>query len=489
MSGAHQAATGQAPVLTAAALAAARLEPPFPFALLLDDGSRLDLLRPLRILPGKRIVAEGIRNGQRVLAKLFIAPGNARHWRRERDGLALLAAADIPTTPIIAAGAIAAGGHYLLTAFLPDARSLASELENTGDDDGGNARAWLETLCTRLGQLHARGIAHGDPHPGNILLHAGDPLLIDGDAVRQRPAPLSGGQADAMLACLLAGLPPEKTLAPLIAAYHAGNPRHTPSPTALQAQIDKYRRARLTDYLAKTVRPCTRFDVRRTTRRFVAVGRSDAASLAPLLDDPDRAMAAGVLLKDGRTATVARVEVDGRMLAVKRYNIKNAAHALSRAWRPSRAWHAWREGHRLHFLGIDTPMPRALIEERLGPLRRRAWLITDYHGGCSLAEHLAPCIDAAAPPPAESEALIRLFATLHAHRIAHGDLKANNLLWDEARGIAVIDLDAMTQYTCAAAHARAWRRDRARLLANWPEESGLHRWLDAHLPGACRSCS
>jgi hypothetical protein len=40
----------------------------------------------------------------------------------------------------------------------------------------------------------------------------------------------------------------------------------------------------------------------------------------------------------------------------------------------------------------------------------------------------------------------------------------------------------MTQYASAAAHARAWRRDRARLLANWPAESGLHRWLDEHLP-------
>jgi tRNA A-37 threonylcarbamoyl transferase component Bud32 len=466
--------------LDAARLAATRREPPFPFALRLDDSSRLELLRPLRILPGKRIVAEGIWNGQRVLAKLFIASGSARHWRRERDGLALLAAADIPTTPILAAGTLAEGGHYLLTAFLPDAHSLASELENTGGE-GGNARTWLEAICARLGRLHARGITHGDPHPGNILIDAGEPLLIDGDAVRQRPTPLSGRQADAMLANLLAGLPPEKTLASLIDAYHAGNPHHAPSPAALQAQIEKNRRARLMDYLAKTVRPCTRFDVRRTASRFVAVGRVDAAPLAPLLADPDRAMASGVPLKDGHTATVARVEVDGRMLAVKRYNIKNTAHALSRAWRPSRAWHAWREGHRLHFLGIHTPMPRALIEERLGPLRRRAWLITDYHGGCSLLGRLAPYVDAAAPPPAESAALLRFFTTLHAHRIAHGDLKANNLLWDETRGIIVIDLDAMTQYAHAAAHARAWRRDRARLLANWPAESGLHRWLDAHL--------
>ncbi|MDR1662764.1 MAG: hypothetical protein LBR95_10175 [Azoarcus sp.] len=476
MSGPSEEVSGQTPLLTAAGLAAARREPPFPFALRLGGGDRLDLLRPLRILPGKRIVGEGIWKGRRVLAKLFVASGSARHWRRERDGLALLAAAGIPTTPVLEAGALAGGGHYLLTAFLPDARSLSSELET-----GGGAHARLEAVCARLGQLHACGLVHGDPHPGNFLIDAGELLVIDGDAVHRRSAPISGCEANGNFARLLAALP-ETALDTPVAAYRCGNPHHAPPPAALRPRIEKYRHARLMDYLDKTVRPCTLFDVRRTARRFTAVGRMDAASLAPLLADPDGAMASGVLLKDGNTATVARVEIDGRVLTVKRYNIKGAAHALSRAWRPSRAWHSWREGHRLRFLCIDTPAPRALIEERLGPLRRRAWLVTDYHDGCGLSEHLAPHIDAAAPPPAESEALTQFFAALHAHRIVHGDLKASNLLWDETRGIAVIDLDAMTQYTCAAARARAWRRDRARMLANWPPESGLHRWLDEHLP-------
>jgi tRNA A-37 threonylcarbamoyl transferase component Bud32 len=476
MSGPPGEISGQAPYSTAAGLAAAGREPPFPFALRLGGGGRLDLLRPLRVLPGKRIVGEGVWNGRRVLAKLFVASGSARHWRRERDGFALLAAAGIPTTPVLEAGALADGGHYLLTAFLPDAYSLSGELEN-----GGGAQARLEAVCTRLGQLHARGLVHGDPHPGNFLIAADELLVIDGDTMHRRAAPLSGDEADDGLARFLATLAAEKTPEALIAAYRRGNPHHAPSPAALWPRIEKYRRARLIDYLGKTVRSCTLFETRRSARRFTAVCRIDAASLAPLLADPDRAMASGVLLKDGNTATVARVDIDGRALAVKRYNIKNAAHALSRAWRPSRAWHAWREGHRLCFLGIGTPTPRALIEERLGPLHRRAWLVTDYHGGRDLLEHLAPHVDAAAPPPAEGEALRRFFAALHAHRIAHGDLKASNLLWDEARGIALIDLDATTQYASAAAHARAWRRDRARLLANWPPESGLRRWLDEHL--------
>ncbi|MDR2259794.1 MAG: hypothetical protein LBE06_02440 [Azoarcus sp.] len=472
-----------APVLSAGDLVRAGRQLPLPCSVRLGGGSRLDLLRPLRVLPGKRITGEGRWEGRHVLAKLFIAPGGARHWRRERDGLAALAAAGVPGAPVLAAGALADGGHYLLTAFLSGAVSLAGALEARGIAAG---RGLLETACAHIGLMHAHGVVHDDPHPGNFLIHAGELHVVDGGAVRRRAAPLPGSEADASLARFLAQLPPgtEEALAgDLIAAYRGANPHHAPELAALRPLIERHRHWRLDDYLGKTVRPCTLFDVRRTARRFSAVARADAALLAPLLADPDGAMASGALLKRGNTATVAQVEIEGRILAVKRYNLKNMAHALSRAWRPSRAWHAWRESHRLLFLGIDTPAPRALIEERLGPLRRRAWLAMDYRAGRNLAEHLAPYTGAAAPPPAESEALLRLFGMLHAHRISHGDLKASNLLWDdERRGIVIIDLDAMTQHASPAAHARAWRRDRTRLLANWPEESALRRWLDGHLP-------
>ena len=245
-------------------------------------------------------------------------------------------------------------------------------------------------------------------------------------------------------------------------------------------EIERVRAWRLKDYLGKAGRECTLFSVTRSALRFSALARTCSAALAPLLDTLDAAIACGHLLKDGRTCTVARIEAAGDPLVVKRYNLKSVFHAVGRCWRPSRAWHSWREGHRLGFYGIATPRPLGVLEERFGPLRRRAFLLNEYCPGMSLLRLLSAERE---PDPAVGAALLDLFSTLNSLRISHGDLKASNLLWHDGR-IFVIDLDAMEQHSSSRSYAYAWRRDRARFLRNWPAGSVLHGWLDRKLPPA-----
>ena len=200
--------------------------------------------------------------------------------------------------------------------------------------------------------------------------------------------------------------------------------------------------------------------------------------MAPIMATPDDAMRAGEMLKDGRTSTVAQVAFGGRSLVIKRYNLKGLRHVLARFWRPSRAWHSWREAHRLAFFGIATPRPLALVEERVGPFRRRAYLITDHCPGTNLLKMLS----ADDVPQADvARAIQGVFKSLHDLRISHGDLKATNLLW-HAGQVFLIDLDAMRQHASSRSHAKAWARDRARFLRNWPSTSCLHQWLDRNLP-------
>ncbi len=165
---------------------------------------------------------------------------------------------------------------------------------------------------------------------------------------------------------------------------------------------------------------------------------------------------------------------------IKRYNIKGVGHWLRRCWRPSRAWHSWVEGNRLMFLDIATPRPLAVLELRWLGLRRRSYLVTEYGAGEDIATRFQPYLSSP-PPEAELLALDQLFAALLRERISHGDMKGTNLLWEQGCW-ALIDLDAVQQHGSDASFARAYAKDRARFLRNWPTDSALHRLLEERLP-------
>ena len=470
-----------------AALRDAGRRPLTPFCVTLADGSEVIVSRLLRVLPGKRVVGEGQWQGLRVLVKLFVAGASARHWHQEKSGVEALQHAGIQTPELLLATSLSGGGHVLLTRYLDAAQSLAEAWLPVAALSAGNAAALdvLRPAFRLLGAMHVAGLVQQDLHLGNFLRCAGEVFVIDGDAARaiSPGQPLKALSATRNLALLLAQLPIawDDARDALLDAYRAGGGR-PPETALLKNEVARARAWRLADFLGKTLRDCTLFAVSRSASRFRAVVRGEVDRLAPLLADPDAAIAGGTLLKDGRTCTVAQVELAGRALVIKRYNLKNLLHFFARCWRPSRAWHSWREGHRLRFLGISTPEPLALIEERVGFLRWRAFLVCEHCPGRSLLDLLSPDRE---PADDVARAIVSLFSSLHALRISHGDLKATNLLFHDGK-LFVIDLDAVRQHRSERTYARAWRRDRERLLRNWPPSCALGQWLDSQLPPASR---
>lgn len=452
-----------------AELRAAGRAPPTPAKISLDNGETLCIERWLRILPGKRLTGQGRWQERKVIAKLFVAThGCERHWSREYAGTDRLRACGLPTPALLATGRLEADGYYLIFALLEHAHAPNPEV----------APELLQVFAL-LGRMHAQGLMHEDAHLDNFLITDAGAHVIDGDAIR---ASTSFADHKDNLALLFAQLTPDTEAAlgtQLLHAYLSQNPKGSFDASTLVESIRKARKVRLNNYLGKTLRSCSLFRVTRTAHRFVAVVRAFEEILAPVVADPDEWLERGKPLKRGRTATLAQIDIDGLSLVIKRYNIKNATHALSRAWRPSRAWRAWIEGHRLGFLGIATPQPLALIERRFGPLRGKAWLITTHCPGMNLSEHLASSLDK--PPATEIAALRKLCEQLVAAKISHGDLKATNLLWHEG-GVQLIDLDAMRQHDNPHSFTRAWRKDRQRLLQNWPEGSSLHSAINAAVP-------
>ncbi|MCX2542927.1 lipopolysaccharide kinase InaA family protein [Pseudomonas sp. COW5] len=464
--------------------------PSLPLTVSLADAAGpadLQLLSLLRVLPGQRYVGAGVWRGRPVLAKLLVGSKAARHFQRELEGVKLLAAQGM-TTPLLLADGLKDGeGGWLLFEFLEGAESLGdawSKVESLPVLADEQSAVLAEALGA-IGQLHGKGLWQEDLHLDNLLRHGGHLHLIDGAGICAETAgqPLSRQKVLENLGVFFAQLP--KSLEPfteeLLVYYLLSNSEHALPLEALQKQIDKVRAWRLKDFLIKVGRECTLFSVRRGAFGLRSIRREEEPAMLPVLEQADALLDQGHLYKTGGAASVGKVEVAGRPLVIKRYNIKNFAHWLKRFWRPSRAWHSWREGNRLAFLGIATPKPLAVLETRFFWLRSKAYLITEYLAGPDIIERFAPYVENGEAPEAELQALDQLFARLIAERISHGDFKGHNLFWHEDRW-ALIDLDSMCQHGSAGSFAPAYARDRARFMRNWPESSALYQVIDQRLP-------
>lgn len=191
---------------------------------------------------------------------------------------------------------------------------------------------------------------------------------------------------------------------------------------------------------------------------------------------PDAAMSTGEVLKDDASAHVVRLVLDGRTVVAKRFRHPDALRALRRMPRPSRARHAWRGSVLLTEAGVAVPQPLLWLERRRGPLRLASWFLAAHVDGREAPDAL----DAASG--AERSALIgrlaALLACLRRAGLAHGDLKATNVLITAAGVPVLIDLHAVRR---VRAGSPALRRDRARFLRNWAAQPALLAAFEAAL--------
>ena len=195
----------------------------------------------------------------------------------------------------------------------------------------------------------------------------------------------------------------------------------------------------------------------------------ESEDLQRFLQQPDTYIDSGTLIKGGRTATVAKVMIDGKPYVLKRYNIKSLWHRIRRLFQPSRAWVCWRNAHMLDMLGIATPKPLLMMEWRFGSLRREAYFLCEFVEGEDALHFLEK-------EPINSPAWTRtldqfraLFRAMRDYGIVHGDMKATNFLVTD-QGLTVLDLDGMFQESDQRRFAKAFGKDLQRFAKNWEND-------------------
>ena len=459
-----------------------------PFELELEqtggEDARLRCERVVRRLPGRRLVCAGRWQEQAVYAKIY-AGGNQgrRHWRRERRGLEALAARGLPAPRVLYAGrAVRENVYVLLTRALEPAVSFRQAWEAAADEAARWALA--DRLLHTAGRLHAAGLRHRDLHLENFLLQGETLYILDGADIVIHGAALPEAAAVDNLGLLLAQFQPEwdALLMQACPAYFEarGGVDREPDRRRLRRARDRRREWRKRNYLQKIFRECSAFACVRTRRAFVVYDRACAsAELERLLSEPDALLArSDPFLKQGNSSTVGVVRLGARRFVVKRYNIKHLGHGLSRALQATRAARSWRNAHLLRFYGIPTARPVALLERRLGPLRRRSYFISEYVEGPRAWDYFLSETVPEAEKKDSARRLMALLRRLERFRIGHGDMKAHNFIIMPGSMPALLDLDALKQYRTRFWYRMARKKDIERFLRNWKDSPRVRKLFE-----------
>lgn len=175
-------------------------------------------------------------------------------------------------------------------------------------------------------------------------------------------------------------------------------------------------------------------------------------------------------LKNQPSSSVWCFNYHKQQLVIKRYNTRGVLHAIKRVFQRSRALNSWRMTQDFSRAGIRVADNVAIIQERWGPVKLRAWYICHYLPGDMLRDLFGskPVLKSGDPPDNEliTREIRQLFSRMRENRLSHGDLKASNILLSD-RHVYLIDLDSARTHRSGKNFERAHARDLARFKKNW----------------------
>ncbi len=435
----------------------------------------------LRRLPCRRLVSLAKWGDQEVVAKLFFGSSRApKKWGNEVAGLQAFQRHGIVAPSILHAGTAENSTIYVvLLKYIADAESLDLVWRNCANNK--DKISLLSDVINILAEHHQAGLVQHDLHLNNFLYTKGTIYTLDAGDVENHGKSLARSASLSNVGLLFAQLLPEndRFVQPVLAAYMElrGWPCDSTAVEMVGEFIKHHRRKRTKKYLKKIFRQCTEFICLKDFSSY-RVFRRDFASpeLENLIKFPDESLSlpGTRILKKGNSSTVWLTSVGSVELVVKRYNIKGFWHGLKRALRRSRASISWENAHLLKTHGVLTASPIALVEERFALFRRRAWFICEKLTGTDALQVLKEKEHDLDADSAEIGQLVELLRQMGDFKIAHGDMKATNIIFSDC-GPALIDLDSMKQCRSSFFFKKPHKRDLVRFMQNWQDMPAIHK--------------
>jgi len=408
------------------------------------------------VLPAGSVVIKHSRiNTPRAWVREILRPAKAR--LEFENALALLELG-LPAAQPLAWGSRHSrlpGESILITRSIDAGHPLDRFLETTPVKCKLRQRIAVE-LGKLLANMHDVGVAHPDPHPGNLLVEIDSGMphfrLLDVHAVRFG-VPLTVRERVDNLVLFGRWFQLRATRADRLRFWQAYRDTATAGvaiPRILAVEVE--RRTSVSNqrfWNGRFARYC------RTNRLFncqkgngttgYAVRDLEPELFERLLADPDSPFreANVVVRKDSRSSTVIEWTVatkDGmRTWIYKRFRVKSALALFKNRLRASPAMRSWLYGQNLLERWLPTARPLCVIErERFGSPAEGYLLFEKVPDALDLVEAVAslPKYDVCVQLQIKSawaSALGRFIRTLHDRQVSHRDLKAPNILMQNAR--------------------------------------------------------
>ena len=450
----------------------------------IEGDNEVTCLRALRIVKNRRSAYMAKWNGKNVFVKLFFDKIRAKqHWQREKHGIEVLTANGLLTAPLLYAGFLPDHkAHVLITEAIESARTMEQACNRVDSTEDGVAI--LSKAIEALATQHEAGILQGDIHLDNFLVAEEKIYSIDASRIRQQAGSIKKTASLENLGLFLGQFFPkfDRYVEQLFRHYAGIRQWQVTSDdfSLLQSYITKARQSRKKNFLRKIYRKNSMFaclyerggnavyNMEYSTEGFQKLFRDPASFFS---DHEVR------YLKRGNTATVAVANIDMKAVVVKRYNIKGLWHGIKRAFRRTRASISWENANLLRFYGIDTPAPMGFVENRVGPVRRTSYFISEYIDGPSCREYFKNKNISVYDKNRVASRIADMLSTLARFRISHGDMKATNFLVANDR-VYLVDLDAMREYRTSMLFRRAYSRDIKRFFDNWANENDVRKMFE-----------
>ena len=449
---------------------------PTPFLLETHKGDALEKIQVdqiLRVVPKKRLIAIAKWRGSVVIAKLFFAP---MHWRRNLSsdiaGIQLLKESNLRTPAILHEAQIAdKKGALLVLQYLDDGKTIMECLREAKTKS--EKQVWLSKTIRSIAVCHRCGLWQSDIHTDNFLQLNNQIYYLDGGAIQTIEESSETEIIQRNLSLFLAQftVDNDENIESLLNEYCIENKNlNIQNIREIKIKVKEARNLRLTKYEKKLFRSTTAHHCIKSSDKFVMYDRRiHSSSLGNFIDDPNNYIKNEKLMKDGNSATVAEFIFGDKNYVIKRYNLKSLWQKSKYLFKLSRAARCWKNALVLDMLGIDTPRPIILVEDRIfGVLRRKAYLVSEKIEAPNLLEYTADEKLEQSDLPTIIRLFRNLFQIMIDYKISHGDMKASNFIFHNDK-LIVLDLDGMRRHRSKRSFEKAITKDFDRFLRNWKD--------------------